>query len=121
MTFDSQVILIFKISYYFYIDLDWLQSFKQFFINVPYHILVVCLTLVALFKNVAIRVKLAKIYMIWHIDDFFLKTGASLILQNSLHYVLLKGRATLKASGSEMQALNKSRSLPQTLSKSNIK
>ena len=30
-------------------DIDWLQSFKQFFINVPYHILVSSLTLIALF------------------------------------------------------------------------
>ena len=29
-------------------DLDWLQSLKQFFINVSYHILVASLTLVAL-------------------------------------------------------------------------
>ena len=29
--------------------LDWLQSFKQFFINVLYHILVASLTLMALF------------------------------------------------------------------------
>ena len=28
---------------------DWLQSFKQFFINVSYHILVASLTLMALF------------------------------------------------------------------------
>ena len=31
------------------IFLDWLQSLKQFFINVPYHILVASLTLMALF------------------------------------------------------------------------
>ena len=31
------------------IDLDWLLSLKQFFINVPYHILVASLTLMALF------------------------------------------------------------------------
>ena len=30
-------------------DLDWLQSLKQFFINVSYHILVASLTLMALF------------------------------------------------------------------------
>ena len=30
---------------------DWLQSLKQFFINVPYHILVASLTLMALFKT----------------------------------------------------------------------
>ena len=29
--------------------IDWLQSLKQFFINVPYHILVASLTLMALF------------------------------------------------------------------------
>ena len=31
--------------------LDWLQSLKQFFINVSYHILVDSLTLMALFKQ----------------------------------------------------------------------
>ena len=30
--------------------LDWLQSFKQFFINVSYHIFVASLTLMALFE-----------------------------------------------------------------------
>ena len=30
--------------------LDWLQSLKQFFINVSYHILVASLTLMALFQ-----------------------------------------------------------------------
>ena len=30
-------------------ELDWLQSLKQFFINVSYHILVASLTLMALF------------------------------------------------------------------------
>ena len=30
--------------------LDWVQSLKQVFINVPYHILVAILTLLALFK-----------------------------------------------------------------------
>ena len=30
-------------------SIDWLQSLKQFFINVPYHILVASLTLMALF------------------------------------------------------------------------
>ena len=30
------------------VNLDWLQSLKQFFINVPYHILVASLTLMAL-------------------------------------------------------------------------
>ena len=29
--------------------IDWLQSLKQFFINVSYHILVACLSLMALF------------------------------------------------------------------------
>ena len=31
------------------LGLDWLQSLKQFFINVPYHIIVASLTLMALF------------------------------------------------------------------------
>ena len=40
-----------KTSLFFWIDniLDWLQSLKQFFINVSYHILVASLTLMALF------------------------------------------------------------------------
>ena len=32
-------------------NVDWLQSLKQFFINVSYHILVASLTLMALFLN----------------------------------------------------------------------
>ena len=32
-------------------DLDWLQSLKQFFINVSYQILVASLTPMALFKD----------------------------------------------------------------------
>ena len=31
------------------VEVDWLQSLKQFFINVSYHILVASLTLMALF------------------------------------------------------------------------
>ena len=31
------------------LNVDWLQSLKQFFINVSYHILVASLTLMALF------------------------------------------------------------------------
>ena len=31
------------------LTIDWLQSLKQFFINVSYHILVASLTLMALF------------------------------------------------------------------------
>ena len=31
--------------------LDWLQTLKHFFINVPYHIPVACLTLMALDEN----------------------------------------------------------------------
>ena len=33
--------------------IDWLQSIKQFFINVSYHILVASLTLMALFYGLA--------------------------------------------------------------------
>ena len=36
---------------YVYLCLDWLQSLKQFFINVSYHILVASLTLMALLKQ----------------------------------------------------------------------
>ena len=41
-TVDQEIILFSK-------RLDWLQSLKQFFINVSYHILVASLTLMALF------------------------------------------------------------------------
>ena len=41
------------------LELDWLQSLKQFFINVSYNILVASLTLMALFEDRAIRVRLA--------------------------------------------------------------
>ena len=43
-------------------ELDWLQSLKQFFINMSYHILVARLTLMALFW--AVRVRLAT--SIWY-------------------------------------------------------
>ena len=58
---------------------DWLQSLKQFFINVSYNILVASLTPMALFWNRAIRVRLAT--SIWY-DTLMkknLRTGASLI------------------------------------------
>ena len=50
---DENIILTcyLEISTYFVIQypVDWLPSLKQFFINVPYHILVASLTLMALF------------------------------------------------------------------------
>ena len=39
---------------------DWLQSLKQFFINVSYHILLVSLTLMALFLKQSHQIRLAK-------------------------------------------------------------
>ena len=45
--------------------LDWLQSFKQFFINVSYHILVASLTLMTFFKD----------WFNWH---YKIRGGASL-------------------------------------------
>ena len=44
--------------------LDWLQSLKQFFIRVSYHILIASLTRMALSYNRAIRVRLA--ISIWY-------------------------------------------------------
>ena len=44
-------------------EVDWLQSLKQFFINVSYHILVASLTLMALFKAYA--------YLLLYADIFF--------------------------------------------------
>ena len=41
------------------IVLDWLQSLKQYFINVSYNILVASHTLMALFSNRTIRIRLA--------------------------------------------------------------
>ena len=43
---------------------DWLQSLKQFFIKESYHVLVASLTLMGLFYNRAIRVRLAT--SIWY-------------------------------------------------------
>ena len=40
-----------KFIQHFTIALDWLQSLKHFFINVPYHLLEASLTLMALFKT----------------------------------------------------------------------
>ena len=47
--------------------LDWLKSLKQFFINVPYHILVASLTLMALKQSH--QSKTSYKYMICHIDE----------------------------------------------------
>ena len=44
-----QIVQIQMKMWHFIRILDWLQSLKQFFINVPYHILVDSLTLMALF------------------------------------------------------------------------
>ena len=49
--------------------LDWLQSLKPFFINVPYHILVASLTLMALFLKQSHQSKISYKYMICHIDE----------------------------------------------------
>ena len=51
----------------FGMHIDWLQSLKQFFINVSYHILVASLTLMALFENRAIRVRLARNVQVYDI------------------------------------------------------
>ena len=48
--------------------LDCLQSLKQFFINVSYHILVASLTLMALLKQ-SHQSKTGYKYIIWHIDE----------------------------------------------------
>ena len=68
--------------------LDWLQTLKQFFISMSYHILVASLWWLC-FKNRAIRVTLATI--IWYdtLMKIVLRTGASLgwpyIMENN-HY-----------------------------------
>ena len=43
--------------------LDWLQSLKQFFNNVSYHILVTSLTLMALFKTEPSELDWLQVYM----------------------------------------------------------
>ena len=48
--------------------IDSLQSLKQFFIKVPYHILVASLTLMALLKQ-SHQSKTGYKYMIWHFDE----------------------------------------------------
>ena len=69
------------------LTLDRFQSLKPFFINVSYHILVASLTLMALFLNRAIRVRLAT-SMIWHIDEQLFKglepVYADLIIHKTL-------------------------------------
>ena len=42
--------------------LDWLQSLKQFFINVSYHILVASLTLMALFHILVASLSLMALF-----------------------------------------------------------
>ena len=49
--------------------LDWLQSIKQFFINVSYYKLVASLTLMALFKKQSLQSLTGPKYMIVHIDE----------------------------------------------------
>ena len=46
--------------------LDWLQSLKQFFINVSYHILVASLTLMALFKTEPSKLDWLQVYDMTH-------------------------------------------------------
>ena len=62
--------------------LDWLQSLKQFFINVSHHILVASLTLMTLF-NRAIRVRLAT--SIWY--DTLMKNCFKDWSQSNTHLV----------------------------------
>ena len=47
---------------------DWLQSLKQYFINLSYHILVASLTLMALFLKQSHQSKTSYMY-ICHIDE----------------------------------------------------
>ena len=46
--------------------LDWLQSLKQFFINVSYHILVASLTLMALLKTEPSELDWLQVYDMTH-------------------------------------------------------
>ena len=50
-------------------SVDWLQSLKQFFINVSYHILVASLTLMALFLKQNHKSKTSYKYMVLYIDE----------------------------------------------------
>ena len=61
-------VLLFAYFYVVYI-LDWLQSLKQCFINVSYHILVASLTLMALFLKQSHQSKTSYKYTICHIDE----------------------------------------------------
>ena len=45
-------------------QVDWLQSLKQFFINVSYHLLVASLTLMALFKTEPSELDWLQVYML---------------------------------------------------------
>ena len=54
---------IFLIAHSF---LDWLQSLKQFFINVSYHILVASLTLMALLKTEPSELDQLQVYDMTH-------------------------------------------------------
>ena len=59
------------------LNVDWLQSLKQFFINVSYHILVSSLTLMALFLSFSVlslkqsqsKNKFSYKYMVLHIVE----------------------------------------------------
>ena len=51
-------------------QLDWLQSFKQVFINVSYHILVASLTLMALFSEPS-ELDWLQVYEMTHDENLF--------------------------------------------------
>ena len=75
--------------------LDWLQSLKQFFINLSYNILVASQTLMALFKNRAIRVRLATSILIY---DTLMKncfkdwSQSSMVCTLKFAYFQIKGK-----------------------------
>ena len=61
-------------------NIDWLQSLKQFFINVSYHIIEASLTLMALFKTEPSELDWLQAYDMKHWWKIVLRTGASLII-----------------------------------------
>ena len=79
---DSDVFFLLKLSIALSnIALDWLQSLKQFFINVSNHIPVASLTLMALFhKTEPSELDWLQVYDLTHWWKIVLRTGASLTL-----------------------------------------
>ena len=81
-------------------DLDWLQSLKQFFINVSYHILVASLTLMAQYRSLRQNQVYPDIVVC-----FLLKKSHSYITDLTRLFILSPDSRILKSTPEEIEAV----------------